>query len=84
MGRPDEVEEVKVEARRLHKRAKRLGVEVPQEWYVTDEDDFESFIGGLYHDRLLIKIRNAQWLLLTSGIGLVGGIFGIAALVRSC
>ena len=79
--------EVKAEARRLHQQAKRWRVEIPEEWYVTvrdPNDDFESFIGGVYHDRVKAKIQNARWALLTSGIGLVGGILGIAAFIRSC
>lgn len=79
-----ELEAVKVVARRLHSSARWWNVEIPEEWYRTDDDDFESFIGGLYHERVRTRIRQKQWSLLTSGIGLVGGILGIAAFVQSC
>ncbi len=81
---PVEAEAIKAHARRLHRRAKWLGVDVPSDWYVTDRDDFESFIGGGHHDQVEAKLQSAMWQLLTSGIGLVGGILGIAAFIRTC
>ena len=80
----EELEAVKVEARRLHRSARTWGVEIPEEWYCTDPDDSESFIGGLYHDRVRSRISNKRWTMLTSGVGLVGGILGIAALIKTC
>jgi hypothetical protein len=79
-----EIEDMKAEARSLNQKARWLSVEIPDEWYVTDDDDFEVFIGGLYHDRVRAKIQTAYWRLFTSSIGLVGGVLGIAAFVRSC
>jgi hypothetical protein len=79
-----ELETVKAEARRLRKRAIRWGVELPQEWSCSDEDDFESFICGIHHDNVRAKIQNAKWAHLTGGVGLIGGILGIVAFVRSC
>ena len=81
---PNEAEAVKVVSRRLHQRAKWLSVDVPSEWYVTEENDLEYFIGGLYHDRVRAKLQSAMWRILTSGVGLVGGLLGIAAFVRGC
>jgi hypothetical protein len=72
-------EAVKEEARRLHQSARRWHVEVPEEWYVTDANDSEYFIGGLYHDRVRARIRNHQWSLLGSAVALIGGILTIAA-----
>ena len=77
------LEEVKDQARRLHQKAKRWNVEVPQEWYVTDNGDFELFIGGLYHDPVKARIRNAQWTFVGLLVGIVGGLLGIAAFVAS-
>src|SRR3954463_1140427 len=77
-------EEIRAEARRLHRQARRWIVEVPDEWYVSAEDDFEIFIGARYHERVRAKLQNAQWRLLTSGIGLIGGLLGILAFARSC
>ena len=51
---------------------------------MTDEEDFESFIGRLYHDRLRAKMQNAKLAYLTSAVGLIGRVLGIAAFVRSC
>lgn len=79
-----EMEAVKAVARQLHGTAQWWSVEIPTEWYCTDDADFESFIGGLYHDRVRARIRQKQRSMLTSGIGLVGGILGIAAFIRSC
>jgi hypothetical protein len=84
MHRDPVEEEIRVEARRLNRDALRWNVEVPDEWYVTAEDDYEIFIGGRYHERLRARLQDAKWRLLTSGIGLIGGVLGIAAFARSC
>ena len=76
--------QIRAEARRLNRAARRLSVEVPDEWYVTAEDDYEVFIGGRYHERVRAKLRQAKWRLLTSVIGLIGGVLGMLAFARSC
>ena len=70
----DEIESVKVEARRLRQSARRWWVEVPDEWYCTDTEDFESFIGGLYHDRIRMRIRSRQVALVVGAIGAVAAV----------
>src|SRR4051794_17054879 len=77
-------EEIRAEARRLNRAAKRLSVEVPDEWYVTAEDDYEVFIGGRYHQRVRERLHQAKWRLLTSVLGLIGGVLGMLAFARSC
>jgi hypothetical protein len=84
MHRDPVQEEIRAEARRLNRDARRWSVEVPDEWYVTAEDDYEIIIDGRYHERVRARLADAKWRLLTSGIGLIGGVLGIAAFARSC
>ena len=57
---------------------------MPDEWYVTAEDDYEVFIGGRYQEPVRAKLQQAKWRLLTSVIGLIGGVLGMLAFARSC
>ena len=74
-----EEEAVREDARRLRDSARWWRVEIPEDWYVTG-DDFESFIGGLYHDQVRARIRNTQ--LTYAGIALA--ILGLIVAVASC
>ena len=55
-----ELAQVKTAARNLVRAATRWGVEIPLQWYVTDDEDGESFIGGLYHQALAARIQAAK------------------------
>jgi hypothetical protein len=70
-------------ARRLHHRAARWSVEIPEEWYVTG-DDGESVIGGIFYERVRDRIRRAKLAYRCASVSLVGGILGIASFVRGC
>jgi len=82
-----EQERVKATARTLRQKAEYWGAEISEDWFVRDDDDFESFIGGLFHERVRIRISNARretikhW---AWWIGPVGGILGIVSFFRGC
>ena len=77
MDENDDREAIKAEARRLHQRARRWWVEVPEDWYYFDDEDFESLIAGIHHDRVRLKIRRNQ---LGFVVGVIATLGTIAAL----
>ena len=89
----DEQGLVEEESDRLRQQAKRWGVEIPDEFLVHAEDD-SLFIGGAYHERMALKIRDAKretikfWVgsvaipLLGALTGLAGAIIGILSFLK--
>ena len=82
---PEEQELVDLESEIIQRQAKRWGAEIPQDFWVTADEDGHYFIGALYQERMRLKNRLARRQTLQFcvwWIAPLGGILGIISFVR--
>ena len=85
---PQELQElVDLESEMIQRQAKRWGADIPQEFWVTADDDGHYFIGALYHEQMRLRNRLARRQTLQFWvwwIAPIGGILGIVSFLRAC